>query len=79
LSTDPFEKLFMAFSLRKNIRELVADLPAEGDINCIYGVRALCTIAIYVVHKMLALAFSPYSDRVAFTEVFLFQSTYKNN
>jgi len=62
----------MAFSLRKNIRELLADLPAEGDIHCVYGVRALCTTALYVAHKVITLAFSPYSNRVALTEVFLY-------
>jgi hypothetical protein len=68
----------MAFSLRKNIRELMADLPAEGDINCIYGVRALCATAIYVGHIVFALAFSPYSNRVALTEVPLYKR-YQNN
>jgi hypothetical protein len=62
----------MAFSLRKNIRELMADLPAEGDINCIYGVRALCTTAIYVTHIVFILGFIPYSNRVALTEVSLY-------
>ena len=59
----------MAFSLRKNIRDLLADLPEEGDIHCVYGVRALCTIALYVAHKVITLAFSPYSNRLALTEV----------
>jgi hypothetical protein len=44
-------------------------LPAEGDINCIYGVRAVCTIALYLAHKVISLAFSPYSNRVVLTEV----------
>jgi hypothetical protein len=59
----------MAFSLRKNIRVLMADLPAEGDINCIYGVRALCATAIYLFHTGIPLLFTPYSNRVAFSEV----------
>ena len=59
----------MAFSLRKNIKQLLVDLPAEGDINCIHGVRAVCTIALYLAHKVITLAFSPYSNRVALTEV----------
>jgi hypothetical protein len=62
----------MAFSLRKNISELLVDLPAEGDINCIHGVRALCTVALYLAHKVITLAFSPYSNRVALTEVSLY-------
>lgn len=63
------ERFLMAFSLRKNMRELLADLPTEGDIHCVHGVRALCTAALYVAHKVITLAFSPYSNRVALTEV----------
>jgi hypothetical protein len=59
----------MAFSVRKNMRELLAELPAEGDINCVYGIRALCTIALYLAHKVITFAFSPYSNRVKFAEV----------
>jgi hypothetical protein len=59
----------MAFSVGKNLRELLAELPAEGDINCIYGVRALCTIAVYLAHKVITLASSPYFNRVKLTEV----------
>jgi hypothetical protein len=59
----------MAFSVRKNTRELLAGLPAEGDINCIYGVRALCTVALYLAHKVITLASSPYFNRVKLTEV----------
>jgi hypothetical protein len=65
----PLERAVMAFSVRKNTRELLAGLPAEGDINCIYGVRALCTIALYLAHKVITLAFSPYVNRVQLTEV----------
>jgi hypothetical protein len=59
----------MAFSLRKNAKELLAGLPAEGDINCIYGLRALCTVALYLTHKVIMLAFSQYFNRVKLTEV----------
>jgi hypothetical protein len=59
----------MAFSVRKNVDELLADLPADGDINCIYGVRAVCTIALYLAHIVITLMFSPYSNRVVLTEV----------
>jgi hypothetical protein len=62
----------MAFSVRKNLRELLAGLPAEGDINCIYGVRALCTIALYLAHKVIILASSPHFNRVKLIEVRLF-------
>lgn len=65
----PLERAVMAFSIRKSIRELFAGLPAEGDINCIYGIRALCTIALYLAHKVITLAFSPYFNRVKLTEV----------
>ncbi|PNF21731.1 hypothetical protein B7P43_G10364 [Cryptotermes secundus] len=65
----PLERAVMAFSVHKNMRELLAELPAEGDINCIYGVRALCTMTVYLTHKVIAVAFSPYSNRVELTEV----------
>jgi hypothetical protein len=63
------ERIFLAFSVRKNVNELLAEVPDEGDINCIYGVRAVCTVALYLAHKVITLAFSPYSNRVTLTEV----------
>ncbi|XP_069696138.1 nose resistant to fluoxetine protein 6-like [Periplaneta americana] len=63
------QRVIMAFSIRKNLDELLAELPAEGDINCIYGIRAICTIALYLAHKVITLALSPYSNRVTLTEV----------
>jgi hypothetical protein len=65
----PLARAVMAFSVRKNVAHLLSDLPAEGDINCIYGVRALCTIALYLAHKVITFAFSPYFNRVKLTEV----------
>ncbi|GFG33259.1 hypothetical protein Cfor_03997 [Coptotermes formosanus] len=69
LLTGHWESLLMAFSLRKNARELLADLPVEGNINCIHGVRALCIIATYMAHKFMIFGFIPYSNRVELTEV----------
>jgi hypothetical protein len=59
----------MAFSVRKNVEELLAELPSEGDVNCIYGVRALCTIMLYIIHKVGAIGYTPYSNKIVFTEV----------
>ncbi|PSN54851.1 hypothetical protein C0J52_12407 [Blattella germanica] len=63
------KRLVMAFSIKKNIDELTADLPAEGDINCIHGIRAIFTAALYLAHKVIMLCLSPYTNRVSLTEV----------
>ncbi|XP_066998898.2 nose resistant to fluoxetine protein 6 [Anabrus simplex] len=62
------ERMVMAFSFRKNVATLLEDLPADGDINCIYGIRALGTIALYVAHKIITLALVPYSNRIELTQ-----------
>ncbi|KAJ9593682.1 hypothetical protein L9F63_014777, partial [Diploptera punctata] len=63
------QRMIMAFSIHKNIDELTADLPDEGDINCIYGIRAIGTALLYLAHKVIMLCLSPYSNRVELTEV----------
>lgn len=61
--------MVLAFSIHKNIAELTADLPAEGDINCIYGIRAIGTVLLYLAHKVIMLCLTPYANRVNLTEV----------
>lgn len=63
------QRLVMAFSIHKNFAELTADLPAEGDINCIYGIRAIGTAILFMAHRVIVLGFSPYFNRVDLTEV----------
>nr|CAD7401224.1 unnamed protein product [Timema cristinae] len=63
------EKMLMAFSIKKTLPELLSVEKGDGDIKCIHGIRALATVALYVAHKVLALAFLPYSNRIKLTQV----------
>nr|CAD7256296.1 unnamed protein product [Timema shepardi] len=63
------EKMLMAFSIKKTLPELLSVEKGDGDIKCIHGVRALATVALYVAHKVLALAFLPYSNRIHLTQL----------
>lgn len=62
------ERAVMAFSLRRNWAALMADLPADGDIPCIHGIRALFSFSLYVAHKVITLALIPYVNRVELTK-----------
>nr|CAD7441389.1 unnamed protein product [Timema bartmani] len=63
------EKMLMAFSIKKTLPELLSVDKGDGDIKCIHGIRALATVALYVAHKVLALAFLPYSNRIHLTQL----------
>nr|CAD7449506.1 unnamed protein product [Timema bartmani] len=63
------EKTLMAFSIKKTLSELLRVEPGDGDIQCINGIRSLCTVFLYVGHKVLSMAFMPYSNRINFTQL----------
>lgn len=44
---------------------------ADGDIECIHGIKALCTLVLYVAHKLIPLGMLPFTNRTFLTEVIL--------
>lgn len=59
----------LAFSLKQSVRKLFREGNAEGDIECIHGIRALCSIALYIAHKLIPLGMMPFTNRNFLTEV----------
>nr|CAD7450139.1 unnamed protein product [Timema bartmani] len=59
----------MAFSIKKTLSELLRVEQGDGDLQCINGIRALCTMLLYVLHKFFSMAFMPYSNRINFAQV----------
>lgn len=62
--------LVKAFSLKQTTGKLLMEASADGDIECIHGIRALSTIALIVGHKVMAIAMVPYTNRGFLTEVY---------
>lgn len=58
-----------AFSLKQTTAKLLREGSAEGDIECIHGIRALCSLALYIAHKLIPLAMTPFTNRTYLTEV----------
>ncbi|CAH0393445.1 unnamed protein product [Bemisia tabaci] len=52
-----------AFSLQRNFKSLLQS--KNEDLPCINGIRALCTIMLYLAHKMIILCMTPYNNRHA--------------
>ncbi|KAK2581819.1 hypothetical protein KPH14_002288 [Odynerus spinipes] len=64
------ERIIMSFSLRRTVRSLFKESkPNGGGIACIDGIRSISTIAIYVAHQLIPLAWTPYVNRVSLTEL----------
>lgn len=59
----------MSFSLRRTIKALLKEATDGADITCIYGIRALATIALYVAHQLITISRIPFSNRTSLTEV----------
>jgi len=59
----------MSFSLRRTIKALLKEAMDAADITCIYGIRTLAMIIIYVGHRLMAIPRIPFSNRISFTEV----------
>nr|CAD7256295.1 unnamed protein product [Timema shepardi] len=68
-SSGKLEKMLMAFSIKKTLPELLSVKRGDGNIQCIHGIRTVCTVALYVLHKYMALLFIPYSNRIYFTQI----------
>lgn len=63
------ERIIMSFSLRRTIKALLKEATDAADITCIYGIRALTTIVLYVAHQLITISRIPFSNRTFFTEV----------
>ena len=49
------------FSLKRNWCTLTApEDPGADDIRCIHGVRCVCSLLLYVAHKIVPLAALPF-------------------
>lgn len=59
----------MSFSLRRTIKALLKEATDAADITCIYGIRALTTMVLYVAHQLITISRIPYSNRTSLTEV----------
>ncbi|XP_011164184.2 uncharacterized protein LOC105198999 [Solenopsis invicta] len=63
------ERIIMSFSLRRTIKALLKEATDGADITCIYGIRALATIALYVAHQLITISRIPFSNRTSLTEI----------
>lgn len=59
----------MSFSLRRTVKALLKEATDTADITCIYGIRALTTIVLYVAHQLITISRIPFSNRTFLTEV----------
>ncbi|XP_077256393.1 uncharacterized protein LOC143894156 [Temnothorax americanus] len=63
------ERIIMSFSLRRTIKDLLKEATDAADITCIYGIRALATIVLYVAHQLITISRIPFSNRTFLTEI----------
>ncbi|XP_011692910.1 PREDICTED: uncharacterized protein LOC105452989 [Wasmannia auropunctata] len=63
------ERIIMSFSLRRTIKALLKEATDAADITCIYGIRALATIVLYVAHQLIIISRMPFSNRTSLTEI----------
>ncbi|KYQ48477.1 Nose resistant to fluoxetine protein 6 [Trachymyrmex zeteki] len=63
------ERIIMSFSLRRTIKALLKEATDAADITCIYGIRALATIVLYVAHQLITISRIPFSNRTSLTEI----------
>ncbi|KAL0106815.1 hypothetical protein PUN28_015386 [Cardiocondyla obscurior] len=63
------ERIIMSFSLRRTIKALLKEATDAADITCIYGIRALATIVLYVAHQLITISRMPFSNRTFLTEI----------
>lgn len=66
---DTSHQILMAFSLRRTASAFLQD--AKDEIPCIHGIRAICTILLYIAHKVIPLGHNLYSNRTYLTEVII--------
>lgn len=60
---------FLAFSLRKNVKQLVSMKRSTDDIEVLHGIRFVNAVMLLVAHKCMALMFVPYVNRTQMSEV----------
>ncbi|XP_018045118.1 PREDICTED: uncharacterized protein LOC108685021 [Atta colombica] len=63
------ERIIMSFSLRRTIKALLKEAMDAADITCIYGIRTLAMIILYVGHQLMIIPRIPFSNRISFTEI----------
>ncbi|XP_037297265.1 nose resistant to fluoxetine protein 6 [Manduca sexta] len=65
-----FEKLLNAFSLKRNLRKVFDLSDSPTKVKGIDAFRGMNAFALLIAHKSMAMAHSPYVNKVSFSEVF---------
>ncbi|GAB0098837.1 uncharacterized protein DMENIID0001_146410 [Sergentomyia squamirostris] len=68
-STEPLEtvnQVLMAFSMRQTLTDLVN--LRDDEIGCIHGLKAIASLAIFLIFKTLQIVRLPWSNRIVLTE-----------
>lgn len=62
------EKVFMCFSLKRTIAELLGRDSDPDEIKSIHGIRTICTFVLYVAHKLIPIGHLPFNNKTHLTE-----------
>lgn len=58
-------RVLMAFSIRRGLKDLFAE--GKDEFPCIHGIRAICTILLYVAHRLMPMSAILFSNRLVVT------------
>lgn len=64
-----FEKLLNAFSLKRNLRKMFDLSDAATKIKGLDAFRGMNALALLIAHKSMAMAHSPFINKVSYAEV----------
>ncbi|KAK5647056.1 hypothetical protein RI129_005520 [Pyrocoelia pectoralis] len=62
------KKLYVAFSLKKNLSALFSTKRPPNDIEAVHGIRFINAFMLVISHKSMALFFIPYVNRTGMSE-----------
>ncbi|CAH0717421.1 unnamed protein product, partial [Brenthis ino] len=65
-----FEKLLNAFSLKRNFRRLFDLSDSQSSVKGIDVFRGTNAFALFIAHKSVAMAHSPYTNKTSYSETF---------
>ncbi|XP_026745777.1 nose resistant to fluoxetine protein 6 [Trichoplusia ni] len=65
-----FEKLLNAFSLKRNLRKVFDLSDSASKVKGVDAYRGMNAFALLIAHKSMAMAHSPYVNKVSFSAVF---------
>lgn len=70
LSEGLLTRVAMAFSLKRNMRDLLRTDVPDDDISCLHGLRAIFSLIIYILHRQVFGLFVPMTNRTELAEIF---------